>query len=257
MKGMRFCSMLSVACLVVPSPAAGSAAGIAGVSGKSPLSTCANCHYGGIAPTKATLAGPQFLVVGQTGDYSFTIETGSASSVAGLDVAVSAGTLSTVPGSSPPTQILSGEITHTSPTAGTSTRYDFRVTAPATVGDVTLYADGLNGNGDGMEGGDGDTATTLQISIVPLGTDLASVTDMSTIPDLSTGVGDGSPVSDASPFDLGGSSDLGSTSDSGDGGHQASCSCRVGGAAGSGSESALFAMLAVFVLVTKRWRASR
>jgi hypothetical protein len=212
--------MRTLICLMVAVASGGAFAsngGIAGTSGKNPAYTCANCHFGGTAPA-VTLNGPTALAALDTATYTFTVVTASATHCAGLDVAASAGTLSSIAGSTPATSVVSNEITHVAPTVGMTVQYSFQYTAPATSGPVTLYADGLDGDHDGTQNNDSDTTTTLQIMVVPAGTDLA------------TGGSDLSAPADMSDKSTDAGTQPGGAGDGGTSGMKGSSSgCSVGG----------------------------
>lgn len=97
--------------------------------------------------------GPSSLSVGQKATYSLTISGGPLVR-AGTNIAASSGTLSPLSGSG--LQLISNELTHTSPktpSADTVT-FQFEFTAPASTGNVTLYANGNSVNFNGDNSGD-------------------------------------------------------------------------------------------------------
>lgn len=101
-------------------------------------SGCGPCH-GSNSNTgvQATINGP--AVVGPSQTATFTIKVtsgGSADTTAGVDIAVSAGSLSPV---SSQLQLSNSEITHNTRLA-LGTDYSFNYTAPASGGSVTMYA---------------------------------------------------------------------------------------------------------------------
>jgi hypothetical protein len=143
--------------------------GISGRSGKQGV-TCMNGCHGANAPSPlmptVELTGPAMLAPGATGDYALIIRGGPARE-GGLNVAVSdnGGTLA---GTGTDTKILAGELTHTSPKtfpASGELRFDFRLTAPDTVGTVTLYGTGNSVNDNGTNAGDQAASDTLEIQV--------------------------------------------------------------------------------------------
>jgi hypothetical protein len=116
--------------------------GIAGYSGKGGV-TCTSCHSTGTPPS-VTLTGPITVASGSTNSYTLT-NTGGGNG--GLDVAASAGTFTAGTG----TQVLSGEIVHTSPDVNATHTWTFSWTAPTVTANttVTIYAASVNGFGGG------------------------------------------------------------------------------------------------------------
>lgn len=112
-----------------------------GVAGRTLLTVstgCGSCHSSSASSSViVSIVGPSTLQTNQTAAYTVTIGdvTGTAG---GVDIAVSAGSLSPV---STFLKTLSGELTHNKKTSVPST-YQFNYTAPATVGDITMYATG-------------------------------------------------------------------------------------------------------------------
>ncbi|QQS38356.1 MAG: T9SS type A sorting domain-containing protein [Ignavibacteriales bacterium] len=90
------------------------------------------------------------METGATENFTVTI-TGGPLTAAGTNIAASSGTLNVLEG----LQKIGQELTHTSPRAATggSVVFEFSYTAPATAGDIILYANGnsvnLNGNNTG------------------------------------------------------------------------------------------------------------
>lgn len=101
------------------------------------------CHGGSQAAVTVAISGPSTLTVGQTADYSVTISGGPLAR-GGTNIAASAGTLAAAASD---LRLASGELTHSAPKApsGGSVTFNFKYTAPATAGDVTLYANGATG----------------------------------------------------------------------------------------------------------------
>src|SRR5262245_26756121 len=92
--------------------------GVSGYSGN-PASggkTCTNCHGGGKIPT-VNLSGPASVAPAAVNTYVLTIS-GGQKLFGGLDVSASGGTLAAFESG---TKLLSGEVTHTSPKAVSST----------------------------------------------------------------------------------------------------------------------------------------
>lgn len=98
----------------------------------------------------ASINGPDAMKPGETANFTVTVSGGPLVS-AGTNIASSAGTL--IPKSG--LQLISGELTHITPKApaGGIVTFDFSYTAPSTIGNVTLFANGnsvnLNGNNSG------------------------------------------------------------------------------------------------------------
>ncbi|MCK6613888.1 MAG: T9SS type A sorting domain-containing protein [Ignavibacteriaceae bacterium] len=127
-----------------------SSAGVTGVTRKN--GDGCNCHGGQSGAVQVSINGPASLAAGQTGDYSVVI-TGGPLVRGGTNIAVSAGTLELIAGEG--TRLSNGEITHTSPKTPVSgsVTFNFKFTAPAVPGPVTMFANGnsvnLNGNNSG------------------------------------------------------------------------------------------------------------
>ena len=147
--------------------AAGSAnsTGRIGASGKDGV-FCKNCHVGGTAPTVA-FDGPASMGVGSTATFRFTVTSHATDQIAaGLDVAVSGGTLGLVTGQG--TRLLSNEVTHSSPKgndANGEAAFDFTWQAPASAGIYTLYGAGGSVNLDGKSLGDAAARTTHEVFV--------------------------------------------------------------------------------------------
>ncbi|NUN10801.1 MAG: T9SS type A sorting domain-containing protein [Ignavibacteriaceae bacterium] len=110
------------------------------------------CHGGMASGVTVTINGPASLQVGETGNYTVTV-TGGPLVKAGTNIAASSGTLTAGTG----LQLMSGELTHTAPKSpdNNTVTFSFQYTAPATTGNVTLYANGNSVNDNG--GSDGDS----------------------------------------------------------------------------------------------------
>jgi len=143
--------------------------GMNGLTNKNGGDGC-TCHGGKSSAVTVSINGPETLAPGATGSYSVTIAGGPLAK-AGTDIAASAGTLT--PGSGMKTQ--SGDITHTSPKAvsGGVVTYDFMYTAPASEGDVTLFATGNSVNGNGNNTGDQWNHAPNKVIAVKQGTDVS------------------------------------------------------------------------------------
>jgi PKD repeat protein len=91
--------------------------------------------------------------------------TGGPASNAGLDVAVSAGTI--IDTNANGTRILNGELTMSSPNpvSNNTISWTFDWQAATAPGTYTIYAAVLSGNGTGGTGGDGTGTTSLQITV--------------------------------------------------------------------------------------------
>jgi len=89
---------------------------------------------------KVVISGPDSLKVNQEAQYNVTI-TGGPLAAAGVDIAVSKGTLSTI-GSD--LKLLSGELSHSDPkkTTGKSVQFQFKYKAPPLPGNQTIFATG-------------------------------------------------------------------------------------------------------------------
>ncbi len=139
--------------------------GISGYSGKRGV-TCSYsyCHSGGSAPT-VTLHGPLYVTKGATRLYQLRIS-GGQKVAGGLDVAVDAGTLSTVEDG---TQILSGEVTHTTPRlvdSNLEVLFSFGWSAPPAPQAVTMWGAGNSVNLNGSSYGDFPDREVLSIRVV-------------------------------------------------------------------------------------------
>jgi hypothetical protein len=141
--------------------------GIDGYSGKSGT-FCNKCHSGGATPT-VTLSGPASLPAGGSATYTLTIK-GGAAAAGGLDVALddaSLGAGAHLATVSPSTQLMGGEVTHTTPVSFTSgsLSFQFSIAAPPAPRTMTLYAAGNSTNHNGEDSGDKAAATTMSISV--------------------------------------------------------------------------------------------
>ncbi len=152
--------------LLIPVEAMAYPNGISGRSGESG-STCTGCHSAGAAVPTVTLradSNSTTVTPGSTTSYTLTM-TGGPASVAGLDVAASAGTI--VDTNASGTRILNGELTMSSPLpiSNNMISWTFDWVAPSASGVYTIYAAVLSGNGNGGTSGDGTATTSLQITV--------------------------------------------------------------------------------------------
>jgi len=233
----------SLLLLLLPTVAQAYSTGVFGYSGKDGAS-CTQCHAAGAAIPTVTLAGPTHLAVGEHGTYTFDVVTGATSHVAGLDVAVSGGTLVSLAQNNA-TFLNNGEISHKGVAKGNTVQWRFELDAPSVPGTLTVFATGLAGNADGNNTGDGVGGTTL---VVEVGDppDLAGVDLAGAMPDLSTV----DAVSAASPVEpmAGAKVDLGPPHDE----RTWACACDVGGRPGRAVFWPLGLGLLVFLLLRYR-----
>jgi hypothetical protein len=136
------------------------------------LTGCPLCHSGGLTPS-VLLSGPTVVAPGSTADYTLTIfDTNPAQNFGGLNVAASAGTLSTGGVFASDTRTIIGllglvEITHVAPEQAdflNEVEFSFRWTAPANFTSATLRGWGNAVNHDGFPTGDAASLTTLDIA---------------------------------------------------------------------------------------------
>jgi hypothetical protein len=123
------------------------AGGVTDLTRKTSTTGC-DCH-GSEPSTNVTvlILGPDTLTVGQSANYSVTIAGGPAIQ-GGTNIAASNGALAPI---STTLQLFQGELTHNAPApfpASGPLTFLFRYTAPNTVGQQTLYANGNSVNGD-------------------------------------------------------------------------------------------------------------
>jgi hypothetical protein len=164
----------------------GAAAFSSGISGFSGMNgqTCTVCHGAGVEPTVA-LQGPTQVALGQTATYSLTITSGDPSNqtAAGLNVAAEAGELVSI---NADTQIISGEVTHTTPKAndaGGTAVFTFDWTAPQAPTTVLMYAAGNSVNLNGSPSGDLPATDMVTINVgTPTDVTLTEVTGESGLP---------------------------------------------------------------------------
>lgn len=124
-----------------------------GITGRT-LKNGNGCECHSLNPSgnvNVVIDGPSTINTGETANFTVTI-TGGPLSAAGTNIAASTGTLNAATG----LQKVGDELTHTSPKAvtGGSVVFTFSYTAPATAGDITLYANGNSVNLNGQNTGD-------------------------------------------------------------------------------------------------------
>jgi len=140
--------------------------GQTGFSGKAGFSCTPTCHIGGVAPT-VSFQGPDQVTVGTLATFHFVVQSQAAAKqvAAGLDIAVSAGTLGTVSGQGE--KLLGGDLTHTSPKSNTDgvASWEFTWQAPPEPGTATLFGAGNSVNLSGTSLGDAAATTTFQIVV--------------------------------------------------------------------------------------------
>ena len=125
-----------------------------GMTGKTNLNGGIGCYCHNGSPSSdvtVSIIGPDQLEVNETADYQVEI-TGGPLVRGGVDIAASDGIL--VPGDL--LQLLAGELTHKAPVdaADNKVTFAFQYTAPASAGNITLYATGNSVNGNGANSGD-------------------------------------------------------------------------------------------------------
>jgi MYXO-CTERM domain-containing protein len=190
------CLAFTTLLIATSAHAYGVGSSVVGNSGKIPAQVCNSCHVGPAAPTNMVLKGPTTLTAGMTAAYTLTlgISGAPAATDAGLDIAASDPDAKLAPVT---TGVLAvgGELVHQAPLSlagggggggGKSVTISFNVTAPPTNGTLTLYADGVIGDGlDAVASSRGAT-TTFAIIVtggvtpsVDLGSSNSSAGDMS------------------------------------------------------------------------------
>lgn len=120
--------------------------GVSGYTKKSGTVGCGNCHGSANTSVKVEITGPASLKTGETGTYAVTI-TGGAGNAVGVDIASSNGTLVNADNN---LKALNSELTQPSKKAFSGGKYvfNFKYTAPSTVGAQTLYATGVSSKPD-------------------------------------------------------------------------------------------------------------
>jgi hypothetical protein len=145
-----FLGLIALVIIYLPRSANAYPGGISGFSGKSG-STCTSCHSTGTAPT-VTISGPTSVTSGSTNTYTLTV---GGSGNGGLDVASSIGSFIAGTG----TQVMNGEITHTSATTTHSWTFSWTAPTVTTNTTATLYGAAI----DGFSGGTGKTTLTATV----------------------------------------------------------------------------------------------
>ena len=181
--------------------------GVSGFSGASGGVNCNQCHTGGTEPI-VTLSGPTSVLAGDELVYTLTVA-GGQEVAAGLDVAVTDGTLITL-ANSLYTKIANGEVTHhnSDPTQKASPNYpsyghdggpkciaddctqvpggevvfSFGWTAPETAVSVTMFGAGNSVDLSGNNTGDRAGTDTLTITVI----DPATLTEKLYLPIVAT-----------------------------------------------------------------------
>lgn len=151
--------------LLTAAQASATSTGISGFSGKN-TSICTSCHGGGVAPS-VRFEGPTEVAPGVQVTFRFVVTSNNSNAQkhAGLDVAVSAGTLSTIAGQS--TRLIGGEITHSQKKMISSGEagWDFNWRAPTQPGTYKIFGAGNSVNGDGGSGGDNAAGTSISVIV--------------------------------------------------------------------------------------------
>jgi hypothetical protein len=146
-------------------PTLATSTGITSVSGKSGI-ICNACHSGGTAPL-VRFEGPTEAEPGALLTFRFTVTSQSANQrAAGLNVAASLGTLSSIAGQG--TRLLAGEITHSAPKNNDDNgqaSFDFSWRAPEAPGTYRLFGAGNSVNRNNAITGDAPAATTHDIVV--------------------------------------------------------------------------------------------
>lgn len=127
-----------------------------GKTGRTNLSDTPGCTCHGSNPSSGVqvfIEGADTVKTNSTTTYKVKISGGPAAA-AGTNIAVSQGSLAPVSGT---LQLLSGELTHTAPLSfggNTEVVFEFEYTAPASIGQITLAANGNSVNLNGGTSGD-------------------------------------------------------------------------------------------------------
>ena len=124
-----------------------------GITGRTLKSSSGcTCHSSVTPAVVVTITGADSLTPNMQSTYTVTIK-GGPLVAGGIDIAVSAGTLAIVTSD---LQLSSSELTHTSPklAASGAVTFQFKYTAPASLGTQTIYATGLSANNTGGSSGD-------------------------------------------------------------------------------------------------------
>ncbi len=138
--------------------------GVSGYSGANGA-TCGGCHSSnGVTPPTVAINGPLTVTPGSTNSY--TVDARTQLPGAGLDLAVSAGTLTDTNAAG--TKLLNGELvqTATTATAGGTVSYSFDWTAPTTPGSYAVYTSVAAVDGNGNTSGDASGEGMITIAVV-------------------------------------------------------------------------------------------
>ncbi|MBI4514540.1 MAG: hypothetical protein HY699_01830 [Deltaproteobacteria bacterium] len=190
---LRAAALAAVLWSVPAQPLVASQDGIPGYSGKQGESCDDFCHAEGQTPL-VRFDGPNEVPAGALASFRFAVESDApAQTVAGLDVAASAGSLAAVTAD---TRLDVDEITHSSPKTAVEgeASWEFTWRAPSQPGTQTLYGAGLSANSNGSKSGDGTAKTTKTVTVTAAApVPIACVGDCSadaevTVDELVTGV---------------------------------------------------------------------
>jgi hypothetical protein len=132
--------------------------------------SCLPCHSNpGQTDIGVSISGPASLATDASAMYTLTIDAALAGGA--LDVATDLGSLTAVDSN---TKLLSSEVVHTNSAAGPpggnlgDWTYNFMVTAPSTLGTITLSAVGMQySNAEDGAANDPWNTTTFAINVVP------------------------------------------------------------------------------------------
>lgn len=177
-------AFITTTCIVTSTQSFAEQDGRSGRAGNT-TRACTSCHTAGAAvPTVAFTSPATSVAPGSTTNYTVTITAGAGgpAATAGIDVAVSAGTLSTTDAGAKLSDAttaggVAGEIVQSAPktmTAGTAS-FTFAWTAPTTPGTATVYVAGMTTDGVLDDQGDAVTLITLPVTIAGTATNQAPV----------------------------------------------------------------------------------
>jgi predicted carbohydrate-binding protein with CBM5 and CBM33 domain len=110
-----------------------------------------DCHGNQNKSLVVKIQGPESMKAGSTADFKVSIE-GGPSVNGGVNIAVSSGNLIAGKG----LKLSKKELTHIEPQKSVSGKliFDFKLTAPSNVSEITIYAAGNSGNGNDTKKGD-------------------------------------------------------------------------------------------------------
>jgi hypothetical protein len=162
----RAAALVTWACLSwAAADARAFSAGVDGASGKTAGKTCAGCHANGTPPMSATITGPAMVLAGAPTTFTLEVVTGSDAAQVGFDIASSAGALGTA-GGAVATQLLAGEVTHTTALgSGATVQVQFNLTPDTPNSTLTLYAAALRHDPANAQLKDGTITTTLDVTV--------------------------------------------------------------------------------------------